>query len=219
MPSSIRARSRFSHHQSQIGTSTSLQQEYVGDPSTTIQSQYHSSSTKHHHRTSLHNNTVADDEPVLNYENTASGNSFDIVFLDKTNVDPMDKVDIQEEGKKKKSFLFRNLRMVQNFLASSKKVIIFFVFGFFLFLILHLKTTSLGNHSDAKLWIENLLKDSVGEVSDHPIKALGIYICLYVTVLCKFHRVRFSRLFLFHPTFIFIPHPMFIYLVHEYHIA
>lgn len=183
----MRTRPRNNHHQTQIEQSNFSNNEISKEPPTQVLTQFQPTSAKHRHN-ALSINTTGDEEQAQGTSNNLNDSvGTSSVFNDKNQKYSDDDVeyDNEEDRKKNKSFRYRSLRRIQNLRRSSKKVCLSIVITTFILLIFKLESSSSGNHSDMQKRLDTFLNYWVGGVANHPIRALCMYMCLYIIVLGK----------------------------------
>lgn len=179
----MRTRDRYKHHRSDVDP-----YENYNDDISSSSSQYQSYTTKKRHNASIHVHLqgAGDDDTVLSNVTTESLSiSGSTSFERKNSLQKYNRsdIDLHEQGKKMQSFRFHYLRQVQNKFNSPKKVGIAIVsFLIFALILVELRSTS-GSNKDTKEQLERFLNESVGGVSAHPIKALSLFISLYIIIL------------------------------------
>jgi len=186
--STLRTRDRYKHHRPDF------------DRTRESVTSLNSSSSKKRHYASLQAHSIAygdEDTVISNTTNDSLSVSGSLSIESRSILHKSHKSDLNLYGQDKKmqSFRFHYLRKIQNVLSSPKIVLAIIVFLILLGIVILELTSSSGNYGESKEKLERFLNDSVGGIGKHPIKALSLYICLYIIVLCKFIQVSHILLF------------------------
>ena len=143
-------------------------------------SQYESSTHTKHRQTKSTLQTFEENE---NKKNSIVMNKSDGIGLN----NGKKKEDGNDEQKKNKFFRYRYLRNTRNLTTSTKKFGLIFAFTiFFLFFFLLESPSSSGGNSNRQKQLDDFLNYWVGGINDHPLRALSMYISLYIFSIGKF---------------------------------